>query len=102
MWLPPVRPRSLLSAVLGPRAELVDVKDVDAARVDWDSGFTVLGGIRETGLIRYQEFPFGVDRPRDIGEGWTFAIDERATWHRVAVVPDGDGHVRGRWPSLGP
>lgn len=86
-----VQPRSMLSVLLDP--------PLDLDRLHLDGPFAALGDLGRSIEVRHEEFPFGVDSMGDITkEGWRSGVDERRMWRWVAVVPDPDGVVRGRWP----
>ncbi|MCM0640518.1 hypothetical protein [Cellulomonas wangsupingiae] len=86
-----VQPRSMVSVLIDPRLEL--------DHLHLDGPFTALGDLSGSVEVLHEDFPFGVDSIDDIKkEGWRFGVDERETWRWVAVVPDPDGVVRGRWP----
>ncbi len=87
---PAVEPRSLISVLLDPQ--------LDPGRMCLDGGFTALRRLGGFDPLVHEEFAFGIENPPDLrGHGWPFAVNESEAWEWLAVVPDGDGHVRGSW-----
>lgn len=87
------RRRSLIC--VAPLASAAPVPNEGAA----ENPFFMISGELTVGPLEAESFPFGMDPVEQALMHNAVALPE-SSWSLCAVVPDDDGIVRGRWPSI--